>query len=189
MRLKLIPVLILFLITYITVVADQSDKKVNAFTASVKYETNKDYGQAIKEIQKIYSEFNDDYLVNVRLGWLYYLNGKYDESIKYYNNAVRLSVDPVNYTANLRLGQIYLNTKNYLNAKKLILNVYNNYPGDYFACSLLGWTYLYLGSNSKAKELFTDTLILDPGNISATKGMELLKWEKLKFYYLFRLLW
>jgi len=57
----------------------------------------------------------------------------------------------------------------------MFTNVYNNYPGDYLACLYLGWTYYYLGSNSKAKELFTDTLILDPGNISATKGLELLK--------------
>ena len=207
MKLKIVPVLILFFLTNLFAGNVKSDNKINAFAISVKYEAKKDYKNAIKEIKNIYTEFNDDYLVNIRLGWLYYLNGKQDESIKYYNEAVRLSdnsieslhgltlpyagkkkwdkvkdiyeqilsIDPVNYTANLRLGQIYLHKQDYLNAKKMFKNVYNNYPGNYFACSLLGWTYYYLGSTSKAKELFTDSLILNPGNTSASKGLELVK--------------
>lgn len=209
MKLKFISIIVLFFFANIFISGRESGKKIKTFTLSVKYENNKDYKNAIKEIEKIYTDFKDDYLVNLRLGWLYYLNSKQDKSIKYYNEAVRLSnnsiegllgltipysakekwdkvkdiyeqilsIDPANYTANLRLGQIYLNRKDYLNAKKMFTNVYNNYPGDYLACLYLGWTYYYLGSNSKAKELFTDTLILDPGNISATKGLELLKWK------------
>jgi len=207
MNQTIIAVLILFLATNIIANNVQSEKKINAFSSSVKYEKSKDYDNAIKEIQNIYSEYKDDYLVNIRLGWLYYLNNKQDLSIKYYSEAIRLSdnsiegllgltlpysakedwvkvkdiyenilsKDPYNYTANINLGQIYLNKKDYLNAKKFFTTVYNNYPGDYTACLYLGWTYYYLGSNSNAEQLFTDTLILDPNNTSAIKGLALVK--------------
>ncbi len=185
----------------------QNNVKTSAFSSSVKFENNKEYEKALKEIRNIYPDYKDDYLVNVRLGWLNYLNKKQDESIKFYNETVRLtgrsiesllgltlpysakndwdkvkdiyeeilSKDDMNYTANLRLGQIYLNRKDYLNAKKLFSKLYNNYPGDYSVCLYLGWTYYYLGSSSKAKEFFKDTLILYPGNKSATNGLELVK--------------
>jgi len=185
----------------------QKNVKTSAFSSSVKFENNKEYEKALKEIRNIYPDYKDDYLVNVRLGWLNYLNKKQDESIKFYNETVRLtgrsiesllgltlpysakndwdkvkdiyeeilSKDDMNYTANLRLGQIYLNRKDYLNAKKLFSKLYYNYPGDYSVCLYLGWTYYYLGSSSKAKEFFKDTLILYPGNKSATNGLELVK--------------
>ncbi len=207
MKLKIILILLILAALNVSPSNNQTDKKLDAFTASIKYETSKDYNNAIKELENIYNDFLDDYLVNLRLGWLYYLNGKQDLAIKYYNIAKNLSdesiesllgltlpysakgnwdkvkdiykqilsKDPLNYTANYRLGEIYFNSQDYLNAKKSFSIIYSNYPSDYNTSLYLGWVYYYLGSYSKAKELFVNTLILNPGNQSAQKGLDLVK--------------
>ncbi len=68
-----------------------SDNKLNSFQTSIKEEKDKDYKQALNTMLIIYNDYKDDYLVNLRLGWLYYLNKENDESLKFYKEAARLS--------------------------------------------------------------------------------------------------
>ncbi len=49
------------------------------------------YAQAILTMMKIYDKYTDEYTINLRLGWLHYLNKDYDSSIKYYESALRIS--------------------------------------------------------------------------------------------------
>ncbi len=86
-----------------------------------------------------------------------------------------LGKDKPNYTANLRLGQIYLNQGNYLMAKKYLDLLFENYPGDYEANLSLGWTYYYLGSKAKAREAFINAMSVYPADTSAVKGYGLTK--------------
>ncbi len=86
-----------------------------------------------------------------------------------------LKLDPNNYTANLRLGQIYLNSGDYNSAKKYLEKVYNLYPGYYEPNLSLGYTYYYLGDSNKAKRLLTTALMLSPGDQLASEGLKLLK--------------
>ncbi|MBI5402822.1 MAG: tetratricopeptide repeat protein [Ignavibacteriae bacterium] len=59
-----------------------------AFKESYSYETKSDYGSAIEVLKKVYDE--KLYEINLRLGWLYYANKQYDESVNYYGKAVSL---------------------------------------------------------------------------------------------------
>ncbi len=59
----------------------------DAFAASYASETKKDYAQAIQDIMEVYDQ--DSYEINLRLGWLYYYNSGYDESLKYYKLAIQ----------------------------------------------------------------------------------------------------
>jgi len=185
-----------------------SDGKLLAFKNSIEQETIGNYPNAISELLNIAEKYKNDYLVNIRLGWLYYLNSDYSTSVSYYKKALQLSgennieamlgitlplgekndwdevkdyyqkiinIDEKNYTANLRLGQILLNTANYLNAKSYLSKVQEYYPGDYESTLYLGWTLYYLGDKSSARELFIETLALNPGDKSALKGLELVK--------------
>jgi tetratricopeptide (TPR) repeat protein len=187
---------------------NSSDTKLLTFKNSIQEESIGKYAQAILTIMKIYDEYSDEYIINLRLGWLYYLNKDYDSSIKYYNKALEISgnssieailgitlpvsskgdwdgvqnyyediinMDENNYTANLRLGQIYLNTENYLNAKIYLSKVKDMYPADYESNLYLAWTYYYLGDKSTALELFTDVLILSPQDQSALEGLKLIQ--------------
>ncbi len=86
-----------------------------------------------------------------------------------------LAKDPWNYSANLRLGQIYLNRSEYAKAKPYLEKVYHNYPGDYEANLSMAWYYYYTESKMKSKELFINALIIDPESDVAKEGLELLK--------------
>jgi tetratricopeptide (TPR) repeat protein len=75
-----------------------------------------------------------------------------------------LAKDKLNYTANLRLGQIYMNQGNYVMARRYFDLLSENYPGDYETNLYAGWTYYGLGSKAKAREAFINA------DTSAVKG-------------------
>jgi tetratricopeptide (TPR) repeat protein len=59
-----------------------------AFHNSYSDEANKNYSVAISDITPYYSE--SSYEINIRLGWLYYLNKEYPVSEQYYRKAVMI---------------------------------------------------------------------------------------------------
>jgi tetratricopeptide (TPR) repeat protein len=59
-----------------------------AFRNSYADEAAKNYNAAIKDISPYYTE--SSYEVNIRMGWLYYLNKDYSTSGQYYQKAVNL---------------------------------------------------------------------------------------------------
>jgi len=179
---------------------------VPAFASSIDAEKRGDYAEAIKQLAAIYPEHKDNYLMNLRLGWLHYLSREYEESGKYYNAAIDISarksieaflgltlpmaalerwdgvesayrsilaLDANNYTANLRLGQIYLNRGEYAKAQPLLDKAHTFYPGEYEANLSLGWTHYYMGDRPKARLLLTTALMLVPGDSLALKGLDL----------------
>ncbi|MHC1736496.1 MAG: tetratricopeptide repeat protein [Ignavibacteriaceae bacterium] len=183
------------------------DEKITAFNASLVYEGKGDLTKAIDELLKVYEKNKSNYLLNVRLGWLYYETKDYSNSKKYYQEAIKLNqssieamtgitlslsalkewnevqavyenilkIDPNHYTANLRLGQIYLSNASYANAKKYLETANLQYPAEYEPNLSLGWTYYYLGNTAKAKELLTNALMLSPNDSLATQGLMLVK--------------
>ncbi|MCE1198057.1 MAG: tetratricopeptide repeat protein [Marinilabiliales bacterium] len=58
------------------------------FSKSYIAENQNNYGQAIQEMKTIYKE--DDYISNIRMGWLNYLMKNYGESMAYYKKAINL---------------------------------------------------------------------------------------------------
>jgi|APIni6443716594_1056825.scaffolds.fasta_scaffold368896_2 tetratricopeptide (TPR) repeat protein len=59
-----------------------------AFVKSFESEKSGNYVAAINTMKTIYTA--DSYIVNIRLGWLYYLAKQYSESIKYYEKSISL---------------------------------------------------------------------------------------------------
>lgn len=200
--LKIILIVFIFSSTLNLAAANDSDKR-RAFKLSIEEAEIGNYERAIKVLDNICSDYKEDYLINLRLGYLHYLSKEYENSVKYYNEAVRISdnsieallgltypysemgkwdsikeiyrkiieKDPYHYTANIRLGQIYLNNEDYLNAKKYLEKVQAQYPSEYEPNLSLGWTYYHLGNNAKAQELFSNALIAKPGDASAIEGL------------------
>ena len=66
----------------------QSNARQAAFAKSYEFENKSNYLAAIKEVEKHYTD--NDYFSNIRLGWLYYLNKNYSESIKFYDRAIAI---------------------------------------------------------------------------------------------------
>lgn len=190
------------------VLTHKTSGKTEAFHESLKQENAREYRKSIQTLEAIYKDSPDDYLLNLRLGWLHYNAGNTLESQKYYAQAFTLSnnksveallgqtlplaalgdwdavaaayhsilkLDPMNYTANLRLGQILLNKGSYGDAKSYLERVHASYPGSYEPNLSLGWTYYYLGERQKASSLLTNALMLSPGDTLALQGLNLLK--------------
>lgn len=183
------------------------DEKVKAFNESIKLESDGKIDKAIEPLLKIYNTAKENYLINLRLGWLYYQKKDYSRSKDYYSEAIRLnpkSIDAklgltlplsalnewnkvkelyldilksnsMDYTANLRLGQIYLQNGDYNNAEKHLEIAYNTFPSYYEPNLSLGWTYYYLGIRDKAKILLTQALMLSEGDKLASEGLKLLE--------------
>jgi len=205
---SIVVILVSTIILTNVVFSQQKDEKISAFNASINEATKGNYQKAIDVLLNIYKNNENDYLINLRLGYLYYLQKRYDKSIEYYKKAIQLtneksiepflgltlplasqekwsevekayqkilSIDPNNYTANIRLGQIYFNRKDYSKAENYLKKVYNFYPSDYEANLYLGWTYFYLNKKSDAKFHFVNTLMVSENDKSALEGMKLVK--------------
>ena len=63
------------------------------FYKSYDLEKASNYTGAIAELKKVYRV--DDYFINIRLGWLYYLAKNNAESLKYYRIAIQLKPNSV----------------------------------------------------------------------------------------------
>jgi tetratricopeptide (TPR) repeat protein len=183
------------------------DEKVKSFNASVKHENEGNIDKAIESLTLIYASNKENYLLNIRLGWLYYQKKDFSKSKEFYSSAISLrpnsieaklgltlpssadnewdtvkelyldilKIDAMNYSANLRLGQIYLQNSDYNNAKKYLEIAYNSFPSYYEPNLSLGWNYYYLGYKDKAKALLTQALMLNEGDSLATAGLNLIR--------------
>jgi len=78
----------------------QKDKITEAFTKSYQLEKVADYKGAITTLKEVYGEGN--YELNLRLGWLNYMAGSYNESINYYTKATA----QMPYSIEAKLGYV-----------------------------------------------------------------------------------
>jgi tetratricopeptide (TPR) repeat protein len=200
-------VVVLFGLLSTVVLSQKPETKVEAFHKSLQHENAGEYGKAIQVLLPVVKEQKDDYLLNLRLGWLSYLAGSFTESKQYYSKAVStssksveallgrtlplaslnewsaveedyraiLKIDPMEYTANLRLGQILLNRGAYADARAHLERALTLYPSSYEPNLSLGWTCYYLGDRKRAGVLLTTALMLSPGDTLAIKGLNLLR--------------
>lgn len=86
--LKKIALLLLLSCSMLSTSAQSNEVLQRAFHNSYVNEANKNYAAAINDIMPYYSD--DSYEVNIRLGWLHYLNRSYTTSQSYYAKAVAL---------------------------------------------------------------------------------------------------
>lgn len=87
---------VLFTVILLTVAAvetlfAQVDEKVQAFAASTNAETAKNLDRAIEIMKSIDGKYSSDYLITLRLGWLHYLSKDYESSVRYYQEAQKIS--------------------------------------------------------------------------------------------------
>ncbi len=151
--------LVIFVITISTNAQDAHYKALSdAFKVSYAKETANDYTGAIDALSKVYEE--DSYEINLRMGWLYYLNGLHVESIKYYTQAIKLkpfSIQP-------KFGICYP-----LNASNNVIELINYYtqileitPNNNYALYQLGLVYFNLNQYEKAEMYFGKVVDLFP---------------------------
>ncbi len=159
---KLLKITITALLTFATFSMSAQANKVlsNIFKQSYDYEATKNYEAAINTISSVYIETS--YEINIRLGWLNYLSGKFKESIKYYQKAIELmpaATEP-------KWGIIYPYTKleNWIEVEKNYAAVLKIDPQNSTANYNLGLIYYYRKDYISAKKYFDVSLNLFPFN-------------------------
>jgi tetratricopeptide (TPR) repeat protein len=86
-----------------------------------------------------------------------------------------LSIDPNNTVTLYRMGLIFYDKKEYLQAYKYFEKVVNLYPFDYQSVLMLAWTNYRLGKVREARILFNKALLYYPDDASAREGLNLVK--------------
>jgi tetratricopeptide (TPR) repeat protein len=97
---KRFTLLAIFVSLVLLSIAQDQEKLSAAFSASYAKEKEGKYDDAIKVLKAFYDA--NSYEVNLRLGWLTYLQGQFNESLGYYNKAV----DIMPYAIEPRLGVV-----------------------------------------------------------------------------------
>ncbi len=134
---KKILLLIFFLIS---LNADDFKVVKNLYFKSYDYEKVGRYKEAIKVLAPLYKKYPNGYTLNLRFGWLFFLNKNYSDAITYYNKASLLSP----YSIEPKLGKIrvLLSTYKYEKAEMvgnqiLKIDFYNYYANLYTIKSLI----------------------------------------------------
>jgi tetratricopeptide (TPR) repeat protein len=97
---KRITLIIIFIFSIVVTFAQDYTKLTNAFSDSYKKEKGGKYLEAVMALKDVYTA--DSYEINLRLGWLTYLQGQFSESMGYYNKAIQL----MPYAIEPRLGVV-----------------------------------------------------------------------------------
>ncbi len=124
--------LLAVLILYTGLYAFTNDGIQEAFSKSYTYEKIQNYTDAIKAIMPVYQEYPNTYTVNLRLGWLYYLNMNYANSLDHYKKAIKIA--PASLEA--KLGQLLplLTQERYKDVEKIAFQIlskdYYSYNGN-----------------------------------------------------------
>ncbi|MFA5404475.1 MAG: tetratricopeptide repeat protein [Ignavibacteria bacterium] len=134
-----------------------------AFKESYEYEAKGQYSDAINVLKNVYAE--NVYEINLRLGWLYYLNKQHDESVSYY----RKSIDLMPYCIEAKFGIV-----NPLAVQEKWDKVYEQYdailvidPQNTLANYRLGLGYYYKADYTNAYKQFEKVVKLYPFDYSS----------------------
>ncbi len=97
---KRLTLISIFIFSVAVLIAQDYAKLTAAFSESYMKEKSGKYADAVSVLKAYYSP--DSYEINLRLGWLTYLQGQFSESGSYYNKAIEL----MPYAIEPRLGAV-----------------------------------------------------------------------------------
>jgi len=143
-----------------------------AFLKSYQLESQKKYGDATGELKSIKS---DDYMIYARLGWLYYLDKQYKQSVLYYEKAV--SLKPYSVEARLGLVKPLAATENWDAVKSQYIAILKIDPQNTVANYWLGMIYYNSKDFDAAIRQFEKVVNLYPFDYDS---VIMLAWAKLQ---------
>lgn len=140
--------LLLIVFSY-SAIAQQSDLE-KAFSDSYTFEYHQKYEEAVKSIKPFYDK--SSYAINYRLGWLTYLAGQYSQSLKYYEQSIKLR--PLSIEALLGVTYPASAIGNWENVIQRYNQVLAIAPNNYLANINLAKIYLNRAEYEKAEPYF-----------------------------------
>jgi tetratricopeptide (TPR) repeat protein len=140
------------------------DEIKEAYSKSFEYETKEKYEKAIKVLQDVFEEFSKTYTVNYRLGWLYYLNGNFANSLEHLENAIaanEYSVEAMNTVNLVYVAQEEWEKVEEQSTKIIKIDYYNYYANYYYSLALKMQAKYGLAAkvNKKMLEIFPSSVV------------------------------
>lgn len=169
---KKIPFLILFL-SLALYMRGQQTRLQEAFRQSYSQEEAKEYKKAVATLTQVYDENN--YYINLRLGWLCYLAGDQTRAVGYYKKAIQLM--PLSIEARLGIAyplSVLGNWDQVISYYQEILKIDPNHSLTNYR---LGSIYYNRGQYDKARRYIEKVVNLYPFDYDS---LLLLAWTKLK---------
>ncbi|MCX6163894.1 MAG: tetratricopeptide repeat protein [Ignavibacteriae bacterium] len=158
-------ILLAFVLIVISQISARSDTDAGpdsdlqkAFKESYAFETKGQYSDAISVLKNVYEE--SSYEINLRLGWLYYLNKLYDESIQYYQKAGNL----IPYAIESKFGIVnpYAAQEKWDKVTEQYVAILAIDPQNTLANYRLGLSYYYKADYTNAYKYFEKVVNLYP---------------------------
>lgn len=143
-----------------------------AFSKSYIEENQKNYTKAIEEMKPVYKA--DDYISNIRMGWLNYMAKQYGESITFYRKAIALK--PYAIEAKLGCVKPLSAIENWEKVKEQYQEILNIDPLNTTANYWLGVIYFNRKDYKMATNLFEKVVNLYPLDYDS---VIMLAWAKL----------
>ena len=140
-----------------------------ALNASYAAEAKKDIPAALRAVKEIENQEAGNYIIQLRLGWLYYLSGLYNESVDYYKKAAQLSPQAVEPLMGMTypLGAAGKND-DLLRAYQRVLGID---PHNYTALSRLAWLTYLKKDYAKAADAYRKLVDLYPTDVEMLLGL------------------
>ena len=151
---------------YLFAQSPSSAPDVARFNLSLTYEQNGDYASAVNEMNALHDAAPDNYLVNLRLGWLEYLSGDYGKSVTYYRRASDLTHEQ-SVEALLGLRLPLAAQSDWAAVESTYRNILQLDPEHYEANLRLGQIYLNRADFARAKPYFDRVLRRYPADYEA----------------------
>lgn len=133
------------------------------FSKSYQAEYNGDYQGAIEALDRLYQINKSNYTVNLRLGWLHYMNGAFGSSENHYQAAIKA----VSTSLEARAGYMLplLAEGKYEDAESVAYQALSMDKHNYYASLRLAYALRLQGKYSTAENLALEMLELYPTDV------------------------
>lgn len=138
--------------------AEDYEKLAKAFEASYAAENKGEYQQAIQALLSIYRP--DSYELNLRLGWLHYMSGRFTDALPYYQKSIDLM--PVSIEARLGFVLPAAALGNWAQVEKQYRDILKIDPMNTLVNYRMGLIYYGRQEYAQALRFFEKTLNLFP---------------------------
>jgi len=132
--------ILLTLLTLSLLYGESQTKNIKeAYLNSYNYEQMGKYSEALKVLSPLYKKYPKGYTLNLRFGWLFFLNKKFTNAKEHYEKASL--TNPYALDPRLGLIRVYLSTASYSDAEQvayelLKIDYYNYYANLYIITAL-----------------------------------------------------
>ncbi|NUM33636.1 MAG: tetratricopeptide repeat protein [Candidatus Brocadiae bacterium] len=158
-----------------------------AYQASLTLEKNCEYPKALETLQSIYEKYQEDYDLNFRLGYLSYLNARYESAYQYWQKAVQLHPGSIESQNWILLTLIMM--QRWTQAEEYAKNIIKQYPTNYYANIRLAYVYYLQEKWDNALARYQIIYTFYPSDLDIRLGLAstylaLGKKDKAKYFYL-----